>query len=146
MRPLRVGDIVVRGPDWTWGSQDTSDDGKRQRGKVIKIHSPGSIFDVKVLWKHKEEFHDPIENDFSLSYRYREGVLHVIPVETPPPPTSRNLRVIKCTFSVVLLIKAPYLLTSTRCSIMGMYGTKKETSVRLTSDLTTTSLKFFEEI
>lgn len=86
MRPLRVGDFVVRGPDWIFGTQDISDDGTPQRGRVVKIHPYGSIFNVGVLWKHKEEDHDPVENDLTLSYRYRFGAFHVIPVETPPLP------------------------------------------------------------
>lgn len=79
-KPLKVGDRVVRGPQWKWDEQDGGPGGI---GTVIKIHQVSidddfsASFNISVAWDHRKSY--------SNVYRYHLGVQDILPLTEAPP-------------------------------------------------------------
>ena len=69
---VKVGDMVVRGPDWRWGDQDGGDGHK---GRVLKILEGSEQGWINVRWD---------DGDRVNNYRYgAQGCYDVLVVTTP---------------------------------------------------------------
>jgi hypothetical protein len=68
---IKVGDRVVRGPDWKWDNQDG---GVGSKGRVVSVKKPGW---VNVKWDKRSEKHD-------YRYGYQESFDLKVVVENDP--------------------------------------------------------------